>query len=158
MQADWNGRNAYPQQRGSLLSLARAAPDLKEHTLVLLEDPAWPWPATFTFRHAVSYLYGGRAVGHVWGGHAMLYPARFEAGGLRVTPWPSIQGPWNEPPATYGYDEMVVIALDASGSEVRVLDRWPPGFPPLPAGSSYEPLSRILAGRGLRAEAAALHP
>jgi hypothetical protein len=145
MQADWKSRNLYPAQRASLVSLMRVAPRLKPHTLVLLADRPGPWVATFTFRHAVSYLYGGSAVGHVWLGHAMLYPARFEPAGLRVTPWHSVQGPWNEPPTTYGYDEILAVALGA-GWELRVLDRWPEGLPPLPAGSSYDPLSRILTG------------
>jgi hypothetical protein len=130
---------------------------LEPHTYVLLLDESHSWLATFTFRHAISYMYGRRAVGQVWGAHEMLYPARFEAAGIRVVPWRSLWRPWHEVPENYRYDEVVCLRLDRSLG-VTVLDRWPDELPPLPSGARYDPRKRILTGGPPRPEMAVLKP
>jgi hypothetical protein len=66
-------------------------------------------PATFTFRHAVSFLYGGRAVGLVHAGHDFLYSARFGADGVFILFWPVVRRPWGEAARLYRYDALVVV-------------------------------------------------
>jgi hypothetical protein len=91
LQREWDERSAFPVQRLLLDRLVSLAPDLREGTLVVLVDADGVFPATFTFRHAVSYLYGGRAAGLVHGGYDFLYPARFDTDGVATLPWPVVR-------------------------------------------------------------------
>jgi hypothetical protein len=145
MQRDWDMASAWPAQNSTLVNLTRAAPDLKPNTFVLLIDEAGAWPATFTFRHAVDYLYRGRAIGSVWGGQAFLYPTVFASDGIHSDPWEVIRKPWGSAASHHGYDEVVVVALRATG-ELTILDRWPGFLPSLPPGTVYKPRDRIVAG------------
>jgi hypothetical protein len=66
MQGEWDAsRTAYPAQARTLSSLVAAAPDLERGSLVLLLDESGAWPMTFTFRHALRYVYGEGVVGVV---------------------------------------------------------------------------------------------
>jgi hypothetical protein len=145
MQREWDEwRSTFPRQHRALMDLTRLVPDAKPNTLVVLIDDAGGWPATFTFRHAVDYLYEGRAVGYVWKGIDFLYPAWFLPPGVYYEPWPVIRSAWGVRPTMHRYDEVVVAYVDGDGA-LRVLREWPAGvLPALPAGGRYEPEKRIV--------------
>ena len=147
MQREWDeSRSAYLPQRHSLLELTRQVPDTKPNTLILLIDDADAWPATFTFRHAVDYVYDGHALGYVWKAIDFLYPAYFVPLGLYYDPWPVIRKPWGVGPTLHRYDELVVAYAGRDGG-LRVLRTWPvPILPPLPPGARYDPEARIVRG------------
>lgn len=151
MQREWDLASAWPAQNSTLVNLTRAAPDLKPNTFVLLIDEAGAWPATFTFRHAVEYLYRGRALGSVWGAQEFLYPTVFASDGVHSDPWEVIRKPWGSATSHHGYDEVMVVALRPSG-ELDILERWPEALPPLPPGAVYRPRDRIVAGGSLPEE------
>jgi hypothetical protein len=141
LQRDWDERSAYPAQSRLLGRLVSLAPDLREGTLVVLLGGEEVFPATFTFRHAVSYLYRGHAAGLVHRGHDFLYPAQFEEGGVASLPWPVVREAWREPARLYGYDALVVVRQ--SGAGLNLEGAWPAD---LPGGRGYAPLARIVRG------------
>jgi hypothetical protein len=147
MQREWDEeRSAFPRQHRALVELTRQVPDTKPHTLIVLIDDSGAWPATFTFRHAVDYLYEGRAVGYVWKAIDFLYPAYFVPLGVYYDPWPVIRRSWGVGPTLHRYDELVVAYADPDGA-LRVLARWPAEvLPALPSGSRYDPQARIVLG------------
>jgi hypothetical protein len=144
LQREWDERSAYPAQRLLLDRLLALAPDLRDGTLVVLVDGEGVFPATFTFRHAVSLAYGGRAVGHVHRGHDFLYPARFAPDGVESLPWPVIRGPWQEPARRFGYDAIVVVRH--AGGDLRLERHWPADLPGAPGTAGYAPDARIVNG------------
>jgi hypothetical protein len=145
LQRQWDAASAYPAQARLLAGLSRAAPGLRPHTLVLLLDEDRAFEATFTFRHALAFAYTPEVAGWVWGGHDLLYPATLAADGVRWEPWPEIRRSWDEAPARFGYDELVVVRHRAGA--VEVLDQWPGGvLPSLPPGAAYAPRGRIVSG------------
>jgi len=144
LQREWDERSAFPVQRLLLDRLVSLAPDLREGTLVVLVDADGVFPATFTFRHAVSYLYGGRAAGLVHGGYDFLYPARFDTDGVATLPWPVVREPWREPAHVYGYDALVVVRQ--AGGELTLERAWPADLPSAPGTAGYAPLARIVRG------------
>jgi hypothetical protein len=142
MQRDWSAWSSFPAQNAVLSQLTAVATDLKPNTLVLLLDDTHAFKATFTFRHAVSYLYQRRAIGMVWGASDFLYPCTFAAGGVSCDPWPVIRQAWRSPPSFHRYDELVVVRY-GPGARLVLLDEWPHGWLPLPPGARYEPRARI---------------
>ena len=144
-QASWETWSAYPAQRRSLLELTAIAPDLAPGTLVVLLQRHGAWPFDLTFRHAVLYLYEGRAAGHVVGADPLLYDTLFEAGGIRSVPVPVVRGPWREEVVLYPYESVVAVREDDSG-RLQLLETWPEELAPLPLGAAYAPRSRLLAG------------
>jgi hypothetical protein len=144
MQREWDEtRSAYPRQRRALLDLTRQVPQTTPHTLIVLIDDSGAWPATFTFRHAVDYLYAGRASGYVWKAVDFLYPAYFLPAGVYYDPWPVIRKPWGVAPSLHRYDELVVVYAREDGA-LRVLPEWPSRvLPALPAGARYAPEERL---------------
>jgi len=144
MQAEWDAsRNAYPAQSRTLSDLTAAAPDLERGSLVLLLDDGGAWPMTFTFRHALRYLYGPGVVGVVHGGADFLYPWRITGQGIVVDPWPVIRAEWQVAKTLHAWDTILVVHRGADG-RLAVLPRWPEGvLPPLPAGARYAPEGRI---------------
>lgn len=157
MQRDWLAWGTFPVQRAVLGQLTELAPDLKPNTLVLLLDDSLPFKATYTFRHAVSYLYQGRAVGVAWGASDFLYPSRFGDDGVSTAPMPVIRGPWRSPPTFHRYDELVIVRIGPDG-RLAVLDQWPQDRLPLPPGARYEPRARILRGERPPPERGILRP
>jgi len=157
MQREWDEtRSAYPRQRRALVDLTSRLPDATPHTLIVLLDDSGAWPATFTFRHAVDYLYDGRAEGYVWKAIDFLYPAYFLPAGVFYDPWPVIRQPWRVAPSLYRYDEIVVVYASEDGA-LRVLPEWPAQvLPPLPAGARYAPEARVLRGSAVPASRAIL--
>jgi hypothetical protein len=145
MQGDWDGASYWPRQSECLRQLAQAAPRLTPGTFLILLDERRTWPATFTFRHAIEYLYEGEAAGLVWGAEAFLYPARFTPAGLLSEPYESIREAWRAPVALHRFEDLVVARLDASG-KLRIEPDWPASLPPLPAGAVYAPDRRTLRG------------
>lgn len=145
LQARWDDVSAYPGQRRALLELTALAPDLAPGTLVVLLQQRGAWSLDLAFRHAVLYLYEGRASGHVAKADPLLYETRFEAAGIRSVPQPALQGPWREPPVLRAYDSVVAVREDEAG-RLRLLETWPDDLPPLPAGARYAPRSRLRAG------------
>jgi hypothetical protein len=145
MQRDWDRESAWPAQSSTLRQLAALAPGLVPHTLVVLLDPGRAWPQTFSFQHAIRHVYAGRAAGAVWKADAFLYRFSYTARGITCEPWPVVQEPWDEPPATYRHDEVVVVRRARDG-ELSLLDAWPGELPPVPPGASYAPRERIAAG------------
>jgi hypothetical protein len=143
MQRDWEAWSTYPVQRAVLAQLVERVPDVPPNTLIVLFDETGAFKATFTFRHAVSYLYQSRAVGFVWGASDFLYPCRFAADGVECRPWPVIAGPWRTPPTFHRYDEVVGVHFGADG-ELSVLEQWPGDVVPLPGPARYSPRARIL--------------
>jgi hypothetical protein len=145
LQGEWHDfRGVYPEQHRTLASLVSAAPGLRPGTLVLLLDGGRVWPLSFTFRHAVAYLYPGQALGLVPGGEDMLYPWSFTPAGVAVTPWPMLKIPWGVEPSFHPWDTLVVVGPGESGS-LEVRSRWPDGeLPPLPPGARYTPFARIV--------------
>jgi hypothetical protein len=153
MQKEWDeGRNKFPAQHRTLVQLTALAPDLEAHTLVVLIDEAGAWRATFTFRHAVEYVYGRQATGLVWEAEDFLYPSSFLPQGVLCVPYPVIRKEWDSWPTLHRYDEVVVVRLGPD-QRLSVLDHWPEGIlPPLPGGGRYAPRTRILAAGPPRPE------
>jgi len=147
MQREWDDwRSSFGHQHDALVELTRHVPDTKPNTLIVLIDDAGAWPATFTFRHAVDYLYEGRAVGYVWKAADFLYPAYFLPVGVYYEPWPVIRKPWGVAPTLHRYDQVIVAHAGTDGA-LRVLPNWPDHvLPALPSGSRYEPEARIVHG------------
>jgi hypothetical protein len=145
MQRDWTVWSTYPAQNAVLSQLTALAPDLKPNTLVLLLDDPQAFKATFTFHHAVSYLYQRRASGMVWGASDFLYPCHFVEDGVRCEPWPVIQKAWRSPPSFHRYDEVVVVRFGRDG-RLSLLEHWPHEVAPAPRGARYAPLERIVRG------------
>jgi hypothetical protein len=144
MQAEWDtSRSLYPAQAATLSALTRAAPGLEPGSLVLLLDDSGGWPMTFTFRHALRYLYGDGVVGVVRGGADFLYPWRVTGQGIVVEPWPVIRAEWQVAPTLHAWDTILVVHRGSDG-RVAILPRWPDGvLAPLPAGARYAPQERI---------------
>jgi hypothetical protein len=143
MQAEWDRTGYWSAQRDSLREIARAVPDVVPGTLVVLLDERGAWPASFTFRHAMLYLYDGRAAGHVVGAHQFLYPTRFVAGGALTEPLPDVRGPWSAPVTLHGAAQIVVVTLGANGG-ARIEETWPAVLP-AESGAGYAPRARIVA-------------
>jgi hypothetical protein len=143
MQRQWDAKSYWTAQRLMLASLVEQAPDLHPGTFVILLDGASVFPATFTFHHALDYLYDGRAKGVSWGAEPFLYPCVFSSEGVLSVPASSIRVPWDEPARLYPYRQLLVLRAERGGG-VRVLDAWPGGsLPALPEGAAYEPRRRI---------------
>ena len=144
MQAEWDrSRSLYPAQAATLSALTRVAPGLAPGSLVLLLDESGSWPMTFTFRHALRYLYGDGVVGVVRDGADFLYPWRLTGQGVAVEPWPVIRAEWQVAPTLHPWDTILVVQRGADG-RLAVLPRWPEDLlPPLPAGARYAPEGRI---------------
>jgi hypothetical protein len=143
-QARWDTWSPYDGQRRTLLELTALAPGLAPGTLVVLLPRGRAWPFDMTFRHAILYLYEGRAAGHVLGADPLLYETRFEAAGIRSIPAPVIRGPWQEAVTLYPYHSVVALREDARG-RLRLLETWPAELPPLPPGAVYAPRSRLVS-------------
>jgi hypothetical protein len=142
MQGEWDVASSWPAQRRMLAELVRACPALEANTALLVLDERGTWPATFTLRHAVSYLYPGQAVALVVGGYDLLYPSRLAGDGLHVEPWPIVQRAWGERPSRHRYDEIVVVREGPRGLEIQ--ESWPEAtLGPLPPGTRYAPRMRI---------------
>jgi hypothetical protein len=135
-------------QHRLLAELTAQAPDFEPGTLVVLIDEPKAFPATFTFRHAVEYLYDGRATGYVWDASDYLYPMSFGTDGLHSEPWPVIREAWASPARVYRYDEVVVARFARTG-QLSLLQTWPDVLPALPPGARYEPQARIRRGGAL---------
>ena len=144
MQREWDASSAWTAQSSSLRAITAAVPDVVPGTMVVLFDEAGTWPATFTFRHALQYLYDGRAVGHVVGAHAFLYPTWFTGRGAATEPLAEVREPWSAPPTLHRASEMVVLTLRADGTVV-LHETWPPSLPEPDAGS-YAPRARLASG------------
>jgi hypothetical protein len=157
MQREWDeGRSLYARQRASLLGLTSLAPDLEPHSFVLLLEESGTWPTSFTFRHAVSFQYAGRARGHAWGSQDFLYPLYLLPAGVLSAPWPVLREAWGESPQLYRYDELLVVR-DYGAGVAEVLDTWPAELlGPLPNGAVYSPRKRIRFGSALPASRAIL--
>lgn len=150
MQRRWDEVSYWPAQRQTLSSLLVAIPDLVPDTFVVLLDGTASFPATFTFHHALGYLYERRAAGVSVGAEPFLYPHAFSTDGLVSAPLESVRGPWREPVRAYRYDQLVVVRATPEGG-VRLLEQWPEGeLPALPPGAVYSPRARIRAGGELR--------
>lgn len=143
-QRAWDARSMWPAQRASLAGIVREAPGLAPGTLVLLLDAGGAWPASFTFRHALRYLYGSAVVGSVWGAEPFLYPEHLVPEGVVSAPYESIRGPWQVPVTFHPYSAVVVMRTFAD-DRAEILDRWPELLPKLPAGAVYEPRRRVVA-------------
>jgi hypothetical protein len=157
MQRDWSAWSSFPAQSSVLSQLTALAPDLQPNTLALLIDDRRAFKATFTFWHAVSYLYQGRAVGVAWGASDFLYPCWFEATEVSCQPWPVIRGPWRSAPSVHRYDEVLVVRNGVDG-RLRMLEQWPHERVPLPSGARYEPHARIVRGERPPPERGILRP
>jgi hypothetical protein len=145
LQRKWDEASRWTVQSETLRGLVRFAPDLRPNTFVLLFDDSAAWPATFTFRHAVDYVYEGRALGGVWGAHPFLYPFAFTREGLVSEPWPVIRRPWDVAPTHHGYHEIVLARLSPAG--IEILKDWPTDvLPAIPPGAAYDPEARIVRG------------
>jgi hypothetical protein len=145
MQRLWTGMSSYPAQTSLLRQLTARMPDVRPHTLVVLIDGSDAFPAIFTFRHAIGYLYDQRAAGVVWGAADYLYSFTLDEEGVRLEPWDAIRGAWRDEPTRYGYGEVVVARCGADG-RLALLREWPPELPPLPASARYDPEARIVRG------------
>ncbi len=144
LQRAWDADSFYPRQSRLLRELVALAPDLRDGTLIVLLDGEQVFPATFTFRHAVSYLYGGRAEGLVVGGFDFLYPAWFEADAVRSRPWPVIQRPWRAPARSYPYRALVIVR-EVNG-RLALAEHWPEELPASAGAAGYAPLGRVVRG------------
>ncbi len=145
MQRYWDDASYWPAQRRLLSSLVVAAPDLAPETFVVLLDGTAAFPATFTFHHALEYLYARRATGLSLGAEPFLYPHAFSQGGLLSLPLEAIRGPWRQPARLYRYEQLVVVRASPEGT-LRILDEWPgEALPALPAAATYDPRARIRA-------------
>ena len=147
LQREWDETSLWPAQNRALVALTDLVPRTARNTLIVFIDEQGAWPANFTFRHAIEYLYGGEAKGWVPGAHgAYLYPAVFTERGLRYEPWPAIREAWRAPVTDHGFDEMIAVRFDSEG-RLRIEDDWPGAIlPPLPPGARYAPRPRILPG------------
>ncbi|HEY2946550.1 MAG TPA: hypothetical protein VGN09_29220 [Vicinamibacteria bacterium] len=145
MQGLWTEMSAYPAQVGLLRQLTARAPDVRPHTLVVLLDDGEAFPAVFTFRHAVGYLYDQRAAGVVWGASDYLYSFSFDGEGVRLEPWPAIRKAWRDEPTRYGYGELIV-ARSGPDRRLALVRDWPAALPPLPPSARYDPEARIVRG------------
>jgi hypothetical protein len=145
MQGLWTEMSSYPAQTGLLRQLTARVPDVRPHTLVVLLDDGDAFPAVFTFRHAIGYLYDQRAAGVVWGGADYLYSFSFDAEGVRLEPWPVIRKAWRDEPTRYGYGELVV-ARSGADRRLALVREWPSALPPLPPSARYDPDARIVRG------------
>jgi len=145
MQELWTGMSSYPAQTGLLRQLTARAPDVRPHTLFVLLDEGGAFPAVFTFRHAIGYLYDQRAAGVVWNASDYLYSFAFDAEGVRLEPWPAIREAWRDEPSRYGYDE-VVVARTGPDRALALLRDWPAELPALPRSARYDPEARIVRG------------
>jgi hypothetical protein len=143
-QRAWNQRSKWPAQRASLAGIVREAPGFAPGTLVLLLDPGGAWPASFTFRHALRYLYGAGVVGSVWGAEPFLYPVHFIPEGVVSAPYESIREAWQAPVSFHPYDSVVAMRTRVDGA-AEILDAWPEVLPRLPMGAVYAPRSRVVA-------------
>lgn len=144
MQAEWDaGGSRYPEQHRLLAGLTHLSPAVKPHTLFVLIDAEDAFAMSFTFRHAIQYLYPGQATGIAPGANDFLYPTRFVPEGVVTLPWTAIQIPWDSPPTLHRYDEVIVVRA-VPGRGVELLGAWPAGrLPPLPEGARYDPGARI---------------
>jgi hypothetical protein len=138
LQEERGGWPSFPAQRNFLRQLTEQAPHLRANTLLVLLDDDATWPATFTFHHAVQYLYEGRASGFVSRTPELLYAARFVEDGVWFEPWPVVRKAWRAEPTFHRYGEVVV--LRHSGGRLSIVERPasdPGGFvdrdAPLPA-------------------------
>jgi hypothetical protein len=145
MQGLWTQMSYYPAQTGLLRQLTARVPDVRPHTLVVLLDEGRAFPAVFTFRHAVGYLYVQRAAGVVWGASDYLYSFAFDPEGVRLEPWPAIRKPWRDEPTRYGYGE-VIVARSGADRRLALVREWPASLPPLPPSARYDPEGRIVRG------------
>jgi hypothetical protein len=148
MQERWDERSTWSRQRSLLAQLVSAAADVRRDTLLILVDQSRAFESTFAFRHAVRYLYDGKAAGWVVGAQDLdlFYPTRPAADGIHADVWPLHQRSWRESPRVYSYDEVIVVWVDAAGA-LHLLRTWPEGaLPPLPAGARYQPAERVLGG------------
>lgn len=144
LQREWDERSLWPAQRATLASLTRVAEGFRPGTLVLLLDRGRHWPASFTFRHALRYLYGRAVAGAVWDAEPFLYPLQFTPEGFVSTPYESIRIPWQAPVTVHPFSSVVVVRALDDGT-VEWVDRWPlESLPPLPPGATYAPRLRIL--------------
>jgi hypothetical protein len=144
LQVAWDEKSAYPDQRSSLLAITAAVPDVQPGTLVVLLGGGG-WGIDVTFRHALHYLYEGRAVGHSVDAMEYLYETRFESGGVRSSPRPVLERAWQESAVLYPYDAVVVVKADVRG-RVTLAETWPDELDPLPADAIYAPRARIRLG------------
>lgn len=150
MQEEWTRLSMRPRQFHMLSQLARAVPDVVPHTLLIALDDAGAWAGSFSFHHAVQYLYERRAAGFVPRRADTLYQASLAPDGIRFEPWVIVRRAWDAPTTVFGYDEIVVVRHAVSGG-IEVLDRWPADLKPLPPGARYEPRGRIRPGSMTRA-------
>jgi hypothetical protein len=142
MQREWDRVSYYDRQRNCLAAMVREVPALRPGTLLLLIDEDHTWPKSFTFRHAARLVYGDSVTAHVIGAQSLFYDLTAEPTGMRVTPWPVVQGPWHEKTTEHGYDQVIVLRL-AQGS-LSLLKGWPDSNPTLAAAMArYAPLNTI---------------
>jgi hypothetical protein len=148
MQAEWDRTSLWGVQRDSLAALLAAAPDVEPGTLlVALEPEPVAWPANFTFRHAVRFLYEGRALGLAPASNPYLYPARLDAQGWSYEPAEAIRAAWSAVASQHRHHECLVFVAGARPGELTLAREWPANLlGPLPPGGRYAPLSRIRAG------------
>jgi hypothetical protein len=147
LQAEWDQASSWPAQSGLLRQLVAEAPRLREGTLLVLIDEPGAFPASFTFRHALRYLYGDGVTGTVWGAEPFLYPVHPVPGGFLSRPYPAIRRAWGTGERLHRYEEVAVFRLDRLGRLALVPD-WPAALPPLPPGAAYSPRQRIEPGPG----------
>jgi hypothetical protein len=141
LQRGWDQMSRYPAQHGTLEQLTRLAPAVEPHTLFLLERGAHVWPGSFTFRHAIEYVYARQATGVVWDAAQPLYRSHADASGVTTRPLEILRGPWDVAPTLHSAAETVVLELDEAGT-LRILDVWPADIPGAP-GPRYRPRDRI---------------
>jgi hypothetical protein len=143
-QRAWDARSMWAAQRASLAGIVREAPGFAPGTLLLLLDAGRAWPASFTFRHALRYLYGPEVVGAVWGAEPFLYPLHLLPEGAVVAPYASIRDAWQVPVTFHPYPAVVVMRSFADG-RAEILDQWPETLPKPPDGAGYDPRRRVAA-------------
>ncbi len=158
MQREWDRISYFGAQVSTLRQMTDAAPDLRPNTLVLLRDETGAWPYSLSFHHAVSYLYEGRAVGHVLGATPLLYSLAASPEGLWSVPRPVIREAWRTAPTLHRYDEVVAFRRDATG-RLEMFEDWEATrLPALPPGARYEPRERIERATRLPPERRVLDP
>lgn len=146
MQSQWDRIGFHPFQDRVLSWLSQKAPHFRPNTFVVLIDEGSTFQTTFSFRHALSYLYHGEATGYVWGKPDLLYPARFTRAGIESLPWPELREAWQAPVTFHRYDEVVVLRQTYTGA-LQLMEEWPEDpLPPLPAEAVYAPRARIVEG------------
>ncbi len=145
MQAEWDSHSYYARQSRTLAQLVELAPDLRPGTFVVLLDDEAAWPANFTFRHAVRYLYEGRALGHSPNSWQVFYDVGLGPDGLHSVPWAAVAQAWAESASVHRYDELVVVQRTTSG-RLSLLEEWASeSLNALPPGARYQPRARIVA-------------